>query len=108
MELVTNFELGNVGVAVEERGRLNELVKALEMSYIQSTLANDPHPACTVLFSWSREMMGKYSNIRLRLVHCLSTIGMHDIACRYVLLYSYVCYPALTTCINLETDSKCL
>jgi hypothetical protein len=89
MEL-TNLELRNVGVAVEERGRLSELVKALEMSYTQSILANDPDPACTVLYSWSREMtLRKYPNIRLRLVHYLITIGMHDIACRYVV--SFVC-----------------
>ena len=84
MEL-TSFELGNVGVAIKERGKLNELVKALEMSYTQSTLTNNPSSACTVLFNWSREMtLREYSNTRLHLVHYLTTIGMHDIACRYV------------------------
>ena len=86
MEL-SSFEIGKVGEAIEERGKLNELVKALEMSYTQSTLANDPNPACTVLFKWLREMtLRKHPNsiIRLHLVHYLTTIGIHDIACRYV------------------------
>ena len=84
MEL-TSFEIGKVGLAIEERGKLNELVKALEMSYTQSTLANDPNPACTVLFKWLREMtLRQYPNIRLHLVHYLTTIGIHDIAGRYV------------------------
>ena len=63
------------------------MVDTLEMSYSLRALANDPNPACTVLFNWSGEMkMRRHPNIRLHLVHHLATIGMEDIAYKYVFL----------------------
>ena len=80
---LTKIELRSIGAAVQRMGRLNDLVETLEMSCTRSILANDPDPACTVLFAWLREMtMRKYPNIRFHLAHHLATIGMHDVSCR--------------------------
>ena len=90
---LTDLELGQIGKTVQTRSKVEELVEILEMSYSLKALANDPAPACTVLFNWSKEMkMRRYPNIRLHLVHHLETIGMHDIAYRYArILITLVC-----------------
>ena len=75
-------ELESVGIAVQREGKVKELADSLEMSYSLRALVNDPNQ---VLFDWTKEMKNNhYSNIRLHLVHHLATIGMDDIAYRYV------------------------
>ena len=74
-----------MGEVICSNNKVNELAESLEMSQtFGQPLEDDSNAAYELLKAWADEMQNHAPNLRTHLSHHLITIGINDVANRYV------------------------